>query len=663
MLTNFGKITNNDFLKKSFLNITLLLFIILCFGFPLANWESFISILIALYAIFLNKVNHNKLNWLYSIIVLFSLLIIKYFTFQPNIEVGEQIYSPNDQYLNNILPNKIVSEAGTEWKLLNQPFQSHPENKEPTNNPWAYSADSFFHKSSMSKRIKSLNFKNRYDFRVGVLNNAKYNYFAKDHGSYGAYYPLIFSFLIPNNFSSSEICWKGIIYIEENNTWQKYKNNKKKCIKLSGHLWKEKDKLNIYALDFDKNLSLSINIEDNTYKLISLLSILSAIIILLLTTKLNKEEYILIILSVISILLYMIDQNYREGSPPSFAGLPYMGRGNDGLTHYSYAREMVEALSNFNISEWLRGNENIFYMMPGMRYLYGITMPFFGESIFGILLIISLTPIIILKFLKKLFTKNICYFFLACFFILPIFESFGFYQIYFAKYSIEGFGAGIAMTAILTSFYLLWINKQETYSTYQLFYSTILFALAISLRPNFLPTILILLSGISLYLIYTKQSIKLLPFSLGFSPILLIGLHNYIYGQSFIPLTNSATIDNNMRNGPEIWNNCIQSIPGSCQQILHHINIWVSFTEPWYLIILACLLYIIFNNKSFIIDRIISVSLISGHLVFLFYEGVARYSHGIWLLSFIISLPVLKNNFIPYIILKFKKYKMKNESI
>jgi len=26
-------------------------------------------------------------------------------------------------------------------------------------------------------------------------------------------------------------------------------------------------------------------------------------------------------------------------------------------------------------------------------------------------------------------------------------------------------------------------------------------------------------------------------------------------------------------------------------------------------------------------------------------------------------LPVLKNNFIPYIILKFKKYKMKNESI
>ena len=44
-----------------------------------------------------------------------------------------------------------------------------------------------------------------------------------------------------------------------------------------------------------------------------------------------------------------------------------------------------------------------------------------------------------------------------------------------------------------------------------------------------------------------------------------------------------------------------------------------------------------------IIEKLLAVSLIAGHLVFLFYEGVARYSHGIWLLSFILCLPVLKN--------------------
>ena len=97
----------------------------------------------------------------------------------------------------------------------------------------------------------------------------------------------------------------------------------------------------------------------------------------------------------------MADQHYRGGHPSSFSGLPYMGRGNDGLTHYSYAREMVQSLSHHNILGWLRGNENIFYMMPGMRYLLGITMPFFGESIFGLLPLRQQQKIIHYFFLKN----------------------------------------------------------------------------------------------------------------------------------------------------------------------------------------------------------------------------------------------------------------------
>ncbi len=41
---------------------------------------------------------------------------------------------------------------------------------------------------------------------------------------------------------------------------------------------------------------------------------------------------------------------------------------------------------------------------------------------------------------------------LGCFFIIPIFEAFGFFQIYLAKYTIEGFGAGIAISALIAAF-------------------------------------------------------------------------------------------------------------------------------------------------------------------------------------------------------------------
>ncbi|MBT4109608.1 MAG: hypothetical protein HOE34_05680, partial [Pelagibacterales bacterium] len=176
-----------------------------------------------------------------------------------------------------------------------------------------------------------------------------------------------------------------------------------------------------------------------------------------------------------------------------------------------------------------------------------------------------------------------------------------------------------------------------------LFKTGFLLALAISLRPNFLPSIAVLLTGLSLYFIYKKSMCKILPLSLGFSPILLITYHNYFFGNIFVPITNSATIGNNMRNNPEKWYNCLSSFSDSCNQVANHISIWVSYTEPWYIIILLCLLFIILNKKMNFIDKLLAISLISGHFVFLFYEGVARYSHGIWLTSFILCLPILKN--------------------
>ena len=77
----------------------------------------------------------------------------------------------------------------------NKPFESYPNNTKQTNNPWAFSADAFFDNPKMTRTIKNINFKDRFDLRVGVLNNAKYNYFGNNLGSSGAYYPLIFSYL------------------------------------------------------------------------------------------------------------------------------------------------------------------------------------------------------------------------------------------------------------------------------------------------------------------------------------------------------------------------------------------------------------------------------------------------------------------------------------
>ena len=632
-------------MKKYFLNIILLSLIILCFGLPLANWGAFIAILTILYAIILNKTRINSNVLIIALVLICSLNLIKNNYYSDNIHLGEQIYSPDDIFLAKYLPNEISISAKNEWGKLDNPFEAYPNNTQANNNPWAFSADSFFDSPKMTRSIKNISFRNRFDMRVGVLNNAKYNYFGNNLGSSGAYYPLIFSFLLPDSFVNEELCWSGKLFIEKNGEWIKYFSKKENCIILDKNYLQNNNYINIYALDFDKENQLSMKINNYKHALISLLSIFSALIILLLITNLNRYDITLISLSVLCILLYMADQYYRGAHPSSFSGMPYMGRGNDGLTHYSFAREMVEALYNKNYIEWFRGGEDIFYMMPGMRYLLSISMIFFGESIFGLLIIISLTPLVIRSLLQRIFNKKWEVIMLSCFFIIPIFESFGFFQIYLAKYTIEGFGAGIAISALITAYNYLW-KEDNNYKNNELIKAGFCLAIAISLRPNFLPAIAILLFGLSIYMTYTNKLRKVFPLGIGFSPILMITCHNIFFGNKFVPITNSATIGNNMRNGPTKWLECFHNFPESCNHIVNHIGIWVSYTEPWYIFILGCLIYIVFSKQLSFKNKIFAFSLISGHLVFLFYEGVARYSHGIWLTSFMLTLPIIKKKVI-----------------
>ena len=625
------------------------------YGIPLTSWPAFIALLIALYAAVLNRIDTKTISWFFALIIIGAVLITRYSINLPSIEMGEQIYSPDDKILNNILPESIRKDAKEDIEKLELPFEIPPANIEKNTNPWAFSADSFFTNPKMTRIIYSLDFKDRYDLRVGKLNDARYNFFGTDnktnliYGKWGAYYPLIFSFLLPQSMHSSKMCWTGKFYLKDNNKWNKFYAEEEKCIYLKREFWKNKKNLQIYAFDFNRNLPLSLSIKNHKNTLLYLLSIFSSISILLLLTRLNKSDFLILSIFTLSIVIFIVSQQ-QNGYPAGFSELPYMSRGNDGLTHYSFAREMSETLSKGNLIEWLRGRENIFYYMPGMRYAWAMTMPIFGESVLGLLLFVSLAPLAIRNILKKLTNDTWYKILLMTFLFIPILEAFGFFQLYLIKYTFLGFGAGIAITSLIISVNLFWQKDDYEHKIFELILIGLLFAFAISLRPNFAISIFILLLGISFYFFHTKQNIKkLFYFGLGFSPFLLIPIHNYHFGKILVPITASATIKNNMPNHPDIWIDCFNSSEIACSRIIDHIGIWISYKEPWYILIFLLLWIIIFHKNSSYFEKILATSMIAGHLQFLFYEGVARYSHGIWLISFLTCIPIICNTVWPRI--------------
>ena len=70
----------------------------------------------------------------------------------------------------------VESVAKEDIEKLSLPFEISPANVGQNSNPWAFSADSFFTGAKMSRITHSLNFNDRYDLRVGILNDAKYNF-------------------------------------------------------------------------------------------------------------------------------------------------------------------------------------------------------------------------------------------------------------------------------------------------------------------------------------------------------------------------------------------------------------------------------------------------------------------------------------------------------
>ena len=154
----------------------------------------------------------------------------------------------------------------------------------------------------------------------------------------------------------------------------------------------------------------------------------------------------------------------------------------------------------------------------------------------------------------------------------------------------------------------------------------------------------------TLYLFYynfDKSSIhsKLVKYILliiGFSPILIITLHNWYFGNQFILLTSSFAVTENLRVPPYIWTNALYDLldfkldKEGWNIILKNLKTWINFYEFWLMVIYVNLWIGFFRKNNYFLFRLISFSLIVSHLVYLFYAGDHRYTYGLWTLCLLI---------------------------
>jgi len=268
----------------------------------------------------------------------------------------------------------------------------------------------------------------------------------------------------------------------------------------------------------------------------------------------------------------------------------------------------------------------------------------------GYLLITSFIPFIIIKTLRKLTNKNWSIIIFWCFMIIPIFESFGFFQFYYSKLSILGFGESLSYMFLYLSFFLLLPERNKKFYTikYKNFFIIGLLCFGVvMLRPNYFLQFISFFLFLGIYTFYNQREnkdklIKFFLIIIGFSPIFLISLHNWYFGEKFILLTAASTIEENPRVSPKIWINAMYDLLffklnyDNWNIILKNLKTWINYYEIWLIIIYLNLWVGLFRKNNYFLFRIICLSLIISHITYLFYAGDHRYTYGLWSMCLLI---------------------------
>lgn len=634
-------------INKKLLSIFYFIFpIFIIFKLPISSNSQLVFItLLILFFISNLKFHKLKINFLFLVFLL--LILINFFTNNKNIMEKSGIYLPNE--FNQSLYDNYNEEL---FNILNLEFNNtYPKsdyNCKDKGNCWANSqiknifSQNFhlFNNNDSNIKYKSkINHTNLSTAKIGMINNILMYWYDYKNISLikreNAPYFLIYTF--NKNQYNNEICWKGrAILIDE--ALQQINHNETNCIKITKGL-------EILLYNFNSILEVKIK-KNNLNKVFDTLKFLIQLTCFFLFIKIFVKSInfnlfykfsSLIFLSFLQILyIYYFRDEFTYGYMPLQAGM-------DGFVHEGYGRILSNHLVNFNFYEFFRGNENLFYFMPGLRYLSVFEKIFFGNNFNLIILILIFFPLSFYFLLRTLqLNKNICFFIVISFILFKI-SYIGFSFNHYARGALTVYPETFAIFCFLISI-IFFYNKNYFISGFFCF-------LMVFLRPNYFPVFFIFFL-FNIYQLFKYNNYKIIFCLLGLSFLSIMPFHNLFYGKGeFALFTSSAFISHNLKidfyDYLIIFNN-IESF----NRISNHLLNWISAGQKdnffAYILnsflIINLIVFTLINFKKFHEQTLLfSLFAFSQQSVLFFYSNTGRYAYFAWFLVLIANFLIFKN--------------------
>ncbi len=520
----------------------------------------------------------------YLLIIIFIVLgviLMKSTLPRPAIEEGHNIFviKNNGEALERGLPREVFAYM-KDLFLKSYPLNDRSIWWEDLRVPakvFTFSADSVLSKPKYTRIVDNINFANLGQFRGGFTNETAYNWYGASQLKRESM-PFFVMYELSRASVGSSLCWRGHVLWEispdhfeplyhDTLTYRKItaqdagkrifgvsiNNNPQIGFWDTLKIWKKNWQQFIRSgrlSSFSRNpeqLAMQLKLSAGL-KTCYILKLIAIILVLFVITTLTVKIYwkpialpaLFIVMASLIAALYC---------PHLFGEYFIHEGGEDGITHTTTGRNILQYAMAGDWKMALMGEEDVFYSTPGFRYFKALEKFIFGDTNFGYLIVVLLLPYIWFGFMSLFIPVRWAFWvtvvFLFKFFPKSVFApSFGFSYYLYLMVVRGGWPDTLGYTTFLAGLWLAlkyYPDRGVSYLWHGLL-ANFLFSVTVCIRPNFSVACLIIVLYLAIKLARERRFKEMLLTSLGFAPSLLPLLHNYWFGKQIVIFTSAQDL-------------------------------------------------------------------------------------------------------------------------
>jgi hypothetical protein len=648
-----------------------LAFAVAAIGVPVNHIAAYLLLVVVAVIIFTGEVSIRASAWIAAGVVVAAALGGQWLLSPPRIAEGHNVFLPGppEGVLQRSLPAPVYRHMADEFDRQYPPaVRCRPGTEgcwqgSAPERAFAFSADSVFHPSDLSRSVTGVDFSDPVWLRLGFTNELRYNWYTlppdvhrsdRDRRFWMGLHrwhlamPWFEMIRLPAAFAGGELCWRGEVMWEgADGQFALLPAEGCRAVEATDagrRIFGIAIKPDMLAM----HLTPPWHVRLLHYAGIGIaLGAVLALILVLVRVEVRRAIVPLVLLGLALLVVAIDDASFIGGVRP-FDG------GDDGLFYDGVGRNIMQNFLAGNIYGALEGGEKVFYYGgPGLRYFRALEHLVFGESYLGYLSLVLLLPLLTWaltrRFLPSRWALTVAFIFVA----IPVGELFGTTFLDYSKWAARGFADPAAYILFIAGLLPLvgTMRAGPNGSFIPAFFGALLLALAIIMKPIVLPAAAVLLGGCGVAALASRQWMRVAGLCLGFAPVLSMALHNWIFGHVFVPLSANAAHPDVLVMPPAAYAAALRELitlnfsGGYFMRTLLQIPRWLSGPAESYITVpvnaggVAVLLYVLLRGRG--LDpwlRLIAAAALAQHAVALFYVATPRYHYLSWFLTLLVAV-------------------------